>query len=215
MGFWGKLGKIGMAAAPFAAMAIPGVGPAVGGLMKGAGSMGKLASIGKIAGGIAPILGAASGAQATGKRLDANTNMRRDELALDRYKTQQAAPELRRKSAVKASMTANASPVHMGRDASGKRSVTGGYANPGLINQDTRALGDDMTHQALLQQLQHGADIPAITPAPKSGVMDKLLGGGAMASSILGAVPGFLGKPKPRMDMVGDANPDDQFEGMA
>lgn len=215
MGVWGKIGKIGMAAAPFAAMAIPGVGPALGMGLKAAGIGGKVAMAANAARSLAPILGAASGAQATGKRLDANTNMRRDELALDRYKTQQAAPELRRKSAVKASMTANATPVHMGRDASGKRSVSGGYANPGLINQDTRGLSEDMTHQALLQQLQHGSDIPAITPAPKSGVMDKLLGGGAMASSILGAVPGFLGKPRPRMDMVGDANPDDQFEGMA
>jgi len=33
MSFLGTLGKIGMAAAPFAAMAIPGVGPAVGGFL--------------------------------------------------------------------------------------------------------------------------------------------------------------------------------------
>lgn len=195
MSILGKIGKIAMTAAPFAAMAIPGVGPLVGGVMKGAGIGGKLATAAKFGSALAPVLGSAAKGQAQGKQVQAGQDMQRDRLALDRYKTEQAAPELRRRSAVNASMTANRQPVKMSRDASGHRSVSGGFANPDLINPDTKALSEDMTHQAMLQQLQHGADIPKMTPAPKSGFMDKLLGGGAMAASIFGALPGMGRKP--------------------
>ncbi len=71
------------------------------------------------------------------------------------------APAQRLTTGVRGSMVANQSPVkaEWGGPGSGlsggKVNFTGGHANPNLISADARALGNDVTHQALLSQLKH------------------------------------------------------------
>lgn len=179
MSFMGKLGHILATVGPIAASFIPGGGAVA--------QASKLARIGKFAGNLAPVLGNMAKSQAGARQQTAGNNMAMDRLAMDKYRTDLAAPETMRRGAVRSSMTANASPVRMERDPSGRMSVTGGYANPNLINADTRAMSEDMTHQALLKQLTHqGAPTP--TPLPREGKFDKFLGGAAGVTSVLGAL---------------------------
>jgi hypothetical protein len=76
------------------------------------------------------------------------------------------APAQRLTTGVRGSMVANQSPVKAdwggpGSGLSGgKVNFTGGHANPNLINADARALGNDVTHQALLSQLKHDDKVP-------------------------------------------------------
>lgn len=187
MSFLGKLGKIGMMAAPFAAMAIPGVGPALGGVMKAAGSAGKIGQIAGIAGKVAPMLGKMSAAQSAGKQRDAQNSIAEDRNAMDRYRMEQGARTNARQQGVRASMVANASPVKFNVGPDGKRSVSGGYANPSLINPDARSIGSNLSHQYAMDTMKPNMGVPQATALPQSGFMDKLLGGGAIASSLLGA----------------------------
>lgn len=80
MGFWSTLGKI----APFAALAIPGVGPAVGAGLKGLGVAGAVAGIG--AG--TQLLGAKMQSSAAGKA--AEQMQQYNQQALDFLKAQDA-----------------------------------------------------------------------------------------------------------------------------
>jgi hypothetical protein len=92
MGFWSALGKVAKIAAPIASMAIPipGVGPAVGGLMSKLGGAAASGMVGKIAGAAASGIGAATSAAANnrGAQVDAglseeDRNQGRERLMLD------------------------------------------------------------------------------------------------------------------------------------
>lgn len=213
MSVLGKIGSILAKVAPTVAdLVIPGSGA--------------LAKIAKGAAGLAPVLGGAAKGQQSSQQMQAEINAKNDQTALERYKLKAAAPDLRRQAGVKASMVANSSPVQISRTPGrgGHTTVSGGFANPNLINPDTRAMADDMTHQALLTQMGHDSDIPQPTPMPGGGIMDKVLGGAALGTSALAAIQAAQRgvKPKPPVPlpgqqppMMGDVGDYDPNEGMA
>lgn len=201
MGIMSKIGKglaiggAGLATLGSFGAATPLLGGAIGSAMgMGGGILGK---IGKGASALAPVLGKASGAQAQSRQQDVLNNEVRDRTALDRFKVAESLPGERQKTGVKASMVANASPVSINRapGRGGHTTVTGGYANPDLINGDTRAMSNDITHQMMLKQLQHGSDVPQATPIPGENFGEKMMGGGAFGTSILAALNAFKKKP--------------------
>lgn len=157
------------------------------------------------------------------RQFGANLGERQAEFATDtgfRNKDLElTAPDKRLSTGVRGSMVANQQPVThtWGGPGSGMRGggykVSGGFANPNLISPDARALAEDITHQALLNQLKHddhvdfnpvgytpGTYTPpsAYTPPERkritlpdpgrSSTVDRILGGGATLAPILGSI---------------------------
>lgn len=200
-GFLKGLGKGILKVAPIAASFIPGVGGAIGAATK----LGRGAKILKGAADVAPILGGAAKNASQSQTTQNNEQLQRDRLAMERFRLGLDAPGQRLNQSVAASKTANASPVtaQWGGPGSGLRGqttkFTGGYANPNLISPETRAQAQDLMHQNLMLQMQHGSDLPGVTPA-KTSKVGNILGGGALATSLLGAFR-KPGEPVPPPDV--------------
>lgn len=80
--------------------------------------------------------------------------------------------------------------------------ITGGL-RPSLLSGNSRQLGQQMSRDALLQQMQGdkfdplpAINVPQITPPQQAGTFDKILGGVGLAGGIAGALDdsGLLGK---------------------
>jgi hypothetical protein len=172
-----------------------GAGTAAGGA--GGASAGTAgASVGsRILGGaqaIAPILGGmASGAQA-GNTAENQGRLARDRAALERYELQAKLPGINMSQAFRGGMIANRQPTEAswGGPGSGLRGETvqfsGGFSNPALYEGTTRQVAEDAQAQALERQLARGSDVPEVTPWQDQGAGSNILGGAAIASSILG-----------------------------
>lgn len=213
-GFLKGLGKGILKVAPIAASFIPGVGGAVGALSK----------TGKIlrgAANLAPVLGGAAKSANSSQTVQNSEQLQRDKLAMEKFKLGLEAPGTRLNQSIAASKTKNFTPVtsHWGGPGSGMRgdhtTFSGGYANPDMISPETKAQADDILHQNLTSQLQHGADLPTVTPAGKSKV-GGVLGAGALGASILGAFkkPGEV-PPVPELQPMTDrppVNPDEDYQ---
>lgn len=184
MGFWSRLGRIGLAVAPYAAA------PFTGG-----------ASLA-----LAPILqkAAMAGVQSNQTRDILNQRQYEDEesarLARDKFAL--AAPGERMSQSVKASILGNLKPtsINWGGPGSGLKGETPTYSggfSEALQNMDpdTRALLSRIIQDNLKSQTTGGSTgggQDAYTkPSPefgKTSTMDKIIGGGAFATSILGAL---------------------------
>ena len=141
---------------------------------------------------------------------------------LDQRKFQLTAPAARLSTGVRGSMVANAHPVTVGTGGpmtlSSGRTINpihfGGF-DASMINDKARELGDAVTDQALQSQLKGDkfdplptVDFPTATPAPDGGLGDKLLGGAATGSALLGAAGPVLSRilaqaKKPKFAMPG------------
>lgn len=188
MGFWSKFGKIAGIAAPILAAPFTG-----GTSLLASGGLG-----GKILQGAtkaAPILGGMSKAQSESRRADAQDQLSRDALALQRYDRERALPGQRMDLSTRASMIKNRMPVtsEWGGPGSGlsggKVTFRGGFANPNLIDPRTAQLADDILAKELQGQLAGTGGPPTITPRPRTNFGEKILGGAAAATGILGAFP--------------------------
>lgn len=144
---------------------------------------------------LSPILSKAAANQSQSKILKNTQNAAQDRAALERFKTNEALPAERLNTGVRASRVASATPVSVdwGGPGSGLRGemthFNGGYANPNLVGADTRQQAQEVAHQMLLKQMQGPTgEAPALTPLATEGVGDKILGGAALGTSILGAL---------------------------
>lgn len=164
--------------------ALPGVG--VSAAKAGSGLTGKVLGASRVLGGMAES-GAAS------KRNEAATNLQRDYIDQNAYKTDLEAPGIRLNQSTAAAKIANGKPVkaNWGGPGSGLRGETlkfeGGYSDPNLFDGDIKALANNIMMQNMRDQLS-GKKAPTARPNPKSGIMDKIISGAAAGTSLWGAM---------------------------
>lgn len=174
-----------------------GVVGAAAPVVAGAGGSSILNRISGAAGDLSPILGGAAASESAANTRESSYNLNEDQLNLDRFKTDQALPGQRLNTAVKASRVANITPAKFewggpGSVAAGQMPhYTGGDMNPDLINQDTKDLANNVSHQALLDQL-NGVASPKATPYKPPTTTGKVIGAGATGASILSRILHWL-----------------------
>lgn len=222
MSVMSKLGKILSIAGPLAAIPFTG-GTSVMALGGASGAMGILGKAGKIASAVAPVLGGAAGARGQAQQVNAQQQIPRDEINQRAAIENNALPGRRLGTAARASY-AKAGPVKFGglpTPGFGSRGeapkFTGGFNEE--LDPRVKQLSDSVMDQELQSQLTGGDKVPGATPELKSGMIDKLLGGGATAASMLGAVDstGMLNRTRPVNNTptpngVGPSNPLDWQE---
>lgn len=157
MSFWGKLGKgllmaAGGAAAPFTG------GASLVPTLIGAGG--------------AVAAGAAAG-RAQGRAAEAGINQNQDQVGLQAARFNMGAPQQRAQNAVRGDLLAGLQDVNFERPAGVPSGRMTGGVRPSLLSSDTRALGKQMSRDALLSQMQGDAFTP--TALPQSGKLDTLL----------------------------------------
>lgn len=117
-----------------------------------------------------------------------------DTSELDRYKLEQAAPQRNMNDATRAASILNRTPVkaEWGGPGSGLAGQTvhfgGGIDHEAMANNpEMKALMNNIIHEAMVKQLSGNQGMPAPTSGHES-TMDKVIGGIATGSSILGAL---------------------------
>lgn len=179
MSIWGTLGKIGLGiAAPFTGGASLAGIPLIDG-------------ISRVAGGISA--GRGAGRQAEGQ---ANNSYDMDRLNMANFNLN--APGHRASNSVRGDMLAGLQPMTVNGPITGTHGnipqISGGIS-PALLSQNSRQLGQSMSRDALLSQMQ-GPMQP--TAQPQSSWMDTLLNGVGYAGAAAGAISQGLNQPKPR-----------------
>lgn len=184
---WGSILKlVGKGALAFgtggASLAAPGVG---------ASSM---------VGDVADVLGGASKAGAQNNILQDRNTLDRESIRLGRDRFATAAPEQRMSNSIRAALAKNATPssVQWGGPGSGLKGqlpqFSGGIKSiyGGLQEPDTKNLMDTVLHDQLMAQQQGGISgggkDTAMPNINQSSVLDKIIGGGSLATSILAAI---------------------------
>lgn len=222
MSFLSILKKIALPAIGIAATPFTGGASLLGTLGASAGTA---SAIGAGAGALGTILGGASQNQQNERILTNTDNLKRDQLALDRYKVNEGLPGSRLQTSVRASQVANAQPVTFNYPGAGGTfnpqdavngkfmTISGGYNTPGLIGDKTKQQANAVVDQMFQKQMS-GDVAPAITGPVKEGVGSKILGGVGLGSSILGALgtikmPGHPALTTPPMPMTNDPYYDD------
>lgn len=193
----------------------------LGGILKGIGKVGavvaapftggaSLAAIPMIdaAGQVASAIG---GGRAAGRQVEADANQRQDLLRLQAAKLNLDAPGQRAHNSVQGDILANAQPISINgpiTHTGGKMPRISGGLSPALLSDNSRQLGQNMSRQALLSQMQGDAFSP--TPLPEANGFDKFL-------NIFGGATGALGSlaaarrptPAPQIPNLGRVNPMD------
>lgn len=194
MGFWGTLGKIASIAGPAAATVFTG----------GAAAPTLMGTIARIAGSAAPVLAGMAQGQASKNAQGDAMNLSRDQINQNKFRIDQELPGRRMDDSLRASLIKNRQPVKMnwagpgsGLRPGGGFKIEGGMSNPDLIDPRTQQTADDVIYQRLQEQLgRQGA--PGATPGHKEGFGEKLLGGAATATGLMGAFRDpNAGKPIP------------------
>jgi hypothetical protein len=135
----------------------------------------------------------------------ASERMGQRNQALDEKKFALAAPSVRAGQSVRGSIMQNAQPVSLSglpdRISSRIPTIEGGLS-PALFNDNTRALGGEMTRKALIDQLKGDefapmeatdfskgiVDMPEMAEMERAGLLEKILGGAGMAGDIIGGI---------------------------
>lgn len=158
-----------------------------------------LAALPSILGGLSSIFGGASRGAREDRLLNDQSQLSRDRLNQERFRTNEALPGSRLQTSTRASMVRHASPVqfHWNGPGSGERGevprFSGGFANPDLIDPRTRQQADDVLNQ-LIQRQMGRQEAPPISATPREGVGSRILGGLALGSSILGGLGSVRGR---------------------
>jgi hypothetical protein len=195
MGLWADIGMgAGIALAPFTggASMIP-VMMAAGGAMGGLGdaiSSGNTSGATTAAGNAATVAGSAEAARANALIQQATIQQRQDQLNQLRAQLALAAPSLEAKNAARGDVLANAQDATLSGLPSYLHvpTISGGL-RPSLFSGNTRALGANMSRNALLNNMS-GADVPALTPLPQSTSVDTALQGLSLGGGLLNALAG-------------------------
>lgn len=138
-------------------------------------------------------------------------------IDMDRKKFALQAPSVRAGQSVRGSILANAQPFKVnatGRVAQHIPQISGGLT-PAMFSDDTRALGNEMTRKALLDQLkgdefaplertdfQSGVLAqPELDQYQKSGLLEKILGNLGVAGALAGGVGEAAGRMPRRVPL--------------
>ena len=187
MGFWGKFGKAALAAAPFAAMAIPGVGPVLGGALKAGGIGSKvLSGVGSAAG----ILGGVAKGRAQGREAEIKANQEQDRvraelarLGADRAKFELESPRTRAEQAAFGEMLANERAGPALRSTRGL-STAGPAPDAGfLFGANARGTGQGLSDLAYTKMGHDTFEVPTATAMPQANALDKILSYAAPAAA--------------------------------
>jgi hypothetical protein len=150
--------------------------------------------------------------RALGRKSEAELAQEQDKIAVQRYlaglqgantdlnqrKFALGAPGIRAGTAVRGDVLANAQDAGVQGPIVGTHgnipTITGGL-RPSILSSDTRALGSQLSRDALLQQMKGDtfaptAALPPTTPLPKPNALDSLLSGGGLAGNLLKAALG-------------------------
>lgn len=138
-------------------------------------------------------------------------------MDLERKRHALAAPSARASQSVRGSILANAQPMKVeglpDRIASRIPQISGGLT-PEMFSADTRALGDEMTRAALLDQLKgdtfdplQKTDFQSGVLAPpqlqqyeKSGLLEQIMGSLGLAGSVVGGVGSEIARNRRRSE---------------
>lgn len=172
-------------------------------VLKGIGKVGLNVATGGIAGSILDTAGALAGGRQQGRETDAAFQQRQDQLAQQRYANELAgtrlnldAPGVRAGQSVRGDILSSAQPFQW----SGATKMVGnipvpqstGGLNPGIFSPKTRALGAQITDQALADNTAMGGKAigapPALTDLPRPNTFDRIL---QTAGTIGGLAPNF------------------------
>jgi hypothetical protein len=173
-----------IAAAPFVAK----YGPKALGFLK---NIFKGKDLLSAAGKIGEIAGAAGGAAKQGRLEESlqQATIDRQNALMQRQASEfnLGAPSIRASQAARGDLLANVQPV-VGTGSGRDYRVTGGL-DPSVFGPNTRQAGSLLSSQAL-QALQSGSDrlSPTMSSIPKSGMLERFLGGAGTIGGLLGAV---------------------------
>lgn len=201
-----------------------GVGSSILGFLKGnTGSI--LDTIGKVSKGVAQPLGQAAGAQASARSSEAQQQILRDRLNMDKaqseasQQTSNAATDLNQRAFKLQAPGARLSTGVQGSAVSRAHNITAGTGAPitlssgkvinpiqfngggpdDLLSDDARSLGSMVTRQMLEDQTAgdhfdplQKTSFPGATPAQPESGSEKLLGGAALGTSLLGSLSPIL-----------------------
>lgn len=149
---------------------------------------------------LSDVLGGASKAGAQNNIQQDRNTLDRESIRLGRDRFATAAPEQRMSNSIRAALAKRAAPasVSWGGPGSGLKGelpqFSGGIKSiySGLQEPDTQGLMDTVLHDQLMAQQQGGISgggkDTAMPEINKSSTMDKIIGGGSLASSILAAI---------------------------
>lgn len=178
MSILGKIGKIGLMAAPIAAA------PVTGGI-----SLTSLPGILGTAGRLAPVLSGAAAARGAAQTTNDQLGLNRAMVDLARRKSNVDLPGERLHQTKSAALMARFQPTEFSfAPGSHNASFTGGFNNPNLYTGEPTQEANDLIHKNLVAQLS-GADQMGELPAVgKSNALDKILGIAGLTTSIMGAL---------------------------
>lgn len=228
---WETWVQLGLGAALGAAVAIPamtggaaasgagtasgagGLGTAAGTAGAGAGGAGWLKTAGTIAGLGGEALSAIEQGRAQGRVAQTGINQSQDRLQQQRYqneldaaKLNLSAPGQRAKTSVQGDILANAQPFKFtgGTHMAGNIPVpdsTGGL-NPGIFSANTRALGGQLSSNALADNTSMGGKAigapPEISPTDNATGLDSILNTASIVGGLGSAFGDALGRYRPK-----------------
>lgn len=151
-----------------------------------------LAAIPAILGGVGAVASGISGGRAAGREQEQRSNTLNDQNALDYARFNLQAPGMRAENAARGSLMANVQDVQLSRPRGGP-GVQGG-TRPSMLTPEARQLGQQMSRDALMQQMR-GDVMP--TPQPSAGKFDTLLNSLGYAGLIGQGMSQMLAPPKP------------------
>jgi hypothetical protein len=202
----GIAGGTGLAAGTTAA----GLGTA--GTLGTAAKMGALLSGGKgasgylnTAGQVAGMLGDVSAGRAAGRVGEANAAAEQNRAALDRSRLEADAraaalkrPGERAANSVRGDLLANAQDVSFNLPSTIPQMTINGGMRPSMFSANTRALGQDMSAQALAGQRANDdlLPLPTTVATPQAGRLDNILNTAATVGTIGSAIP-YRRTPRP------------------
>lgn len=188
MGFWGGLGKVLGAAGSIASIPFTG------------GS--SLAWLPPVLGAGGAIAGGMAGGRAAGRSQEAQMGNQADLVRLGAARLNLEAPQQRAQNSVRGDILAGLQPMSINgpiTHTGGQMPQVSGGLSPALLSQNSRQLGQQMSRQALMSQMQ-GDFQP--TPQPKAGTLDHILNGigyAGLGADVLSQIP--RRPPAPTIDV--------------
>ena len=130
-------------------------------------------------------LGGLGKGKAAGREKEAELIRQQNAQALQAAQFNRSAPAARGAASAYGDVLAGLQPV--GFTGRGRNLRISGGLSPSLLSQNTRQIGQGISRQALMASLGQGTDPYSFqpTPAPKAGILDKILGFGGIAGEIL------------------------------
>lgn len=146
---------------------------------------------------VATVLGDLEKSRLLGLTAQTSAQQAQDKLAQQRALIALEAPGVEAGNSVRGDVLANAQDASVSGLPSYLHvpTISGGL-RPSMLSANSRALGANMSRNALLNNMS-GSDVPNLTPLPTASWLDSLLSGGATTAGLLSALAPLLGGTKP------------------